>query len=235
MKIALLTTETTHHAYYASQLSTRFALQGMVVESHPPQPAFDTSHPFEVARDAYERETLLGGRQVRLQDVAPTLEVESVNQDAAVAQLVRWRPDVLLVFGAGKVRPAVMHAAAWCLNLHGGNPERYRGLDSHLWAIYHEDFDQLMTTLHVVDEGLDTGDIVGQTRLQLPKGCRLHQLRAINTQACLDLSLAALAQLQSDGAVPRRRQQQRGAYYSFMPSAEKEACVRKFADYTDRL
>ena len=47
-------------------------------------------------------------------------------------------------------------------NLHGGDPEKYRGLDSHYWSIYHNDFKSLITTLHKVRPILDTGEIVLQ-------------------------------------------------------------------------
>ena len=46
------------------------------------------------------------------------------------------------------------------INLHGGDPEKYRGLDSHLWSIYHEDWASLVSTLHVVSKDLDAGDSI---------------------------------------------------------------------------
>ena len=230
VNIVLLTTETTHHTYYAWKLVERFPLQAIIVESRQATPSFETFHPFEQERDAYERETLLAGCRSTLRDVAPAHIVDSGNDAEGVTLLTRLKPEVLLVFGAGKLLPPAIRAASVaCLNLHGGNPECYRGLDSHLWAIYHDDFGQLLTTLHVVDDGLDTGDIVQQTRLPLARGCRLHQLRAINTQACLELSLSALETLRSTGTLPTRQQTRRGTYYSFMPSALKETCVQKFA------
>ncbi len=121
------------------------------------------------------------------------------------------------------------------LNLHGGNPEHYRGLDTHLWAIYHNDFDNLVSTLHSVDSGIDTGDIIFQSQIRLEPGTRIHHLRSLNTLICTDLSLTALSLIESGVGLPSRRQLQRGRYYSFMPAVLKEVCVRAFDRHVARL
>ncbi|MBI2096654.1 MAG: formyl transferase [Candidatus Sungbacteria bacterium] len=199
-------------------------------------PPFPTHHPFEDLRDTYEREVLLKDFKGGFSDLTETREFSSVNDPASIVALEAIRPDAVIVFGTGKLYPAVIRVTSRaCFNLHGGNPEHYRGLDTHLWAIYHNDFDNLVTTLHFVDEGLDTGDIVFQSQLRLPKNARLHELRSVNTKVCSELSLAALQVLQSGLPVPSRKQLQRGRYYSFMPAELKAICVKKFERYTAGL
>src|SRR5262249_30235149 len=111
----------------------------------------------------------------------------------------------------------------------------YRGLDTHLWTIYHEDFANLVTTLHHLDADLDTGDIVVQSALPLAKGMHLHELRAVNTRTCVDLTATALGALHRLGTMPRRKQFGRGRYYSFMPAVLKPLCVQRFERFTERL
>jgi methionyl-tRNA formyltransferase len=229
MKISLLTTDTPHHTFFAWRLSERFPLRSVWLEQRAATARFPTAHAFEEIRDVYEREVLLAGWRGSWTDLCDVRAVPSLNAPAAVGALRGDTPEVLLVFGTGRLLPAVFESARLaCLNLHGGNPEHYRGLDSHLWTIYHEDWANLVTTLHHVDATLDTGDIAFQRQLRLDRRCRIHELRAINTHACLDLSLLALECLSATGAVPRRRQVGRGRYYSFMPAVLKEECVRKF-------
>jgi methionyl-tRNA formyltransferase len=134
----------------------------------------------------------------------------------------------VFVFGTGRISDDVRTSAARaCLNLHGGSPEFYRGLDSHLWAMYHDDFDNVVTTLHHVDADLDTGDIVFQERLTFEPTTGLHEVRSINTRSCVGLALLAVHALSSLGRLPARRQFQRGRYYSFMPAALKDICAEK--------
>jgi methionyl-tRNA formyltransferase len=232
MRIALLTTDTPHHTFYAWRLAERYPLAGIVVETDTLAAPFDVAHPFEERRDAYERETLLRDLGP-LDTVAPTQTVRSANE--AVEDLRGLAPDVVLVFGTGLLGQPLLDAAPVCLNLHGGNPEEYRGLDTHLWAIYHRDWENLVTTLHIADEGLDTGDIVLQAALSLHARMGLHELRGVNTRACVDLTLGALDALAAGGPLPRRRQARRGRYYSFMPAVLKDRCVSNFDSYVASL
>lgn len=234
MKVALLTTDTTHHTYYAWKLGAAFPLAAIVLETHVLGPPFETFHPFEARRDEYEREVLFKGFDGTLHDLAETHAVEFADQ--ALPTLRRLAPDAVLVFGTGKLPPPVLDVATQAsLNLHGGNPEEYRGLDTHLWTIYHRDFENLVTTLHYANEELDCGDIVSQARLDIRPGTELYQLRSVNTEACVALSLEALRTLEATGSVPTRGQTKKGRYYSFMPALLKDRCVGEFARYVAQL
>ena len=225
MNIVLLTTETPHHAYFARELVEGFGLGGIFLERRQAVPAFETAHPFEQKRDEYERD-VLARDIVACAGLARTCQFQSFNDKEAVTALRALRPDVLLLFGSGKISADVRQCASIaCLNLHGGSPEHYRGLDNHLWTIYHREFQHLMTTLHRVEERLDTGDIVFQEPLKLERSTELHELRSITTRVCVDLALRALQSLSGTGRLPSRPQSQIGRYYSFMPAALKDACI----------
>ena len=236
MRVAVLTTDTPHHAYFVRAIAAAFPLAGVVVETATCPAPFETAAAFERDRDDYERSVLLGDWTGHLEDIADTRRVASINDADGRTVLAALAPDVSLVFGTGRLRaPALAAATIACLNLHGGNPEEYRGLDTHLWAIYHRDFDNLVTTLHHVDLGLDTGAIVAPAQLPVHRTIRIHELRAINSRACVALALMALRTLEAAGTVPSRRQVRRGRYYSFMPTALKEACARAFHAHVGSL
>lgn len=234
-RMILLTTDTPHHLYYARMVSQRYPWKAIVLERRRLKAPFDTFHPYEDLQASHERGTLLGDSPA-WGDLAPLIHVESANDDQSVSELRGLSPEVILVFGTGKLKPPVIDAASVaCLNLHGGNPEAYRGLDCHLWSIYHGDFDALVTTLHHVQADLDTGAIVGQSRIPLPRGSRLFELRALNTKVCVDITLSALDSLAQTGHFASHRQNQLGRYYSFMPTVLKELCVQKFEKHTASL
>ena len=233
MHVQLLTTDTLHNRYYAERLHVAGCLDSIFVETRQRCPPFPTYHPFEERRDAYEREVLLGNSNFCFADLVPTLEFSSLNEPTAREAMSKTKADIVLVFGTGLLKSeTIMLPRIACLNLHGGNPEDYRGLDSHLWAIYHRDFANLVTTLHYVSPQLDAGDVVFATTLALSPGSELHQLRSINARACADLSLGAVSWLRKGEALPRRKQVRLGRYYSAMPSVLKDDCVTKFALHT---
>lgn len=237
MKIAVLTTETSHHTFFVKALREAFGDIVVFCETGSGASApFATSHPFEALRDDYEAHRWFDGKRLRLADVARTRPVSNMNSPEAIAALNDERPDIAIVFGTGVLKPATIAACPrLLLNLHGGDPELYRGLDTHLWAIYHGDFAGLVTTLHFVDAGLDTGAIVLQGAIPLHAGMPLHALRASNTEVCLKLSLAALDMVARFGDVVSRPQRAKGRYYSAMPADLKSVCERRFAAHTGKL
>ena len=234
LRTVLLTTEATHHRFFAWKVHERFPWSGILLETGQATPSFEVFHLFEAQRDAYERDVLLAGSLQTFQAMAPCRVFESANDPASVQWLKVLAPEVIIVFGTRRLVPNVFRVPSRaCLNLHGGDPERYRGLDSQLWAISRGEFGALTTTLHHVDEGLDTGDIVGQAPLVFHRGHRLHHLRAVNTIACVELTLQALSRLHRGEPLPARRPAERGAYYSWMPSALKAACVEQFERFIE--
>ena len=236
MKIAILTTETTHHAHFVREIVAHYPDVRVICETKALQPPFDTRHDFETQRDAFERDHWFNGKDAKIAEFAPTKMVESANAADGVAALAGIGADIAVVFGTGKLSSALIgRGPRVFLNLHGGDPEEYRGLDTHLWAIYHSDFAGLVTTLHRINADLDDGDICLQESLALQPGMPLHQLRSVNTQACVRLFLAALGAFSNNDDVPSRQQRARGRYYSFMPAVLKEVCVGRFAKHTGGL
>ena len=83
---------------------------------------------------------------------------ESLNCQDSLAKFDSKKVDIGIVFGTGKLIPEVIDKfSGHLMNIHRGIPQKYRGLDSDLWAIYKNDFDNIGTTLHLVEPDLDTG------------------------------------------------------------------------------
>lgn len=233
MRLLVLTTDTPHHTYFVRELAKVYPELHVICETTGVTPAFDVHHPFEDERDQYERAAWFGGRCIVLRDVAETSVCQNINHPDAVAHVSKLRSQATVVFGTRKLSRTTIVAAAGAplMNLHGGDPEHYRGLDTHLWAIYHNDYANLVTTLHTVNEVLDDGEIIAVRPIPLERNMRLHQLRMRNTECALRLTLDALEGLRQSGDIARRLQRQVGRYYSWMPAVLKAVCVSKFERY----
>lgn len=236
MRAVILTTETTHHAYFVREMAKYARIDWVLLESESKAPPFETSHPYEIERDKHERTSWFDGRTPGVGEFAKTWGVPCVNDKTVTRRLDESRPDIVFVFGTGRLQS---HTIAACghhvLNLHGGDPLKYRGLDSHLWSIYHRDFGSLVTTLHKVSTQLDRGDIINSQSLQIVRDMRLDELRRLNTEACVQLCRNALSNLREQGAINGRPQAEIGRYYSHMPAVLKSICVDRFAKYTRSL
>ncbi len=229
MRIVVLTTETLHHSYFVRELIASYSIELVVIEGGGMAPPFETHHAFEDQRDAYESATLFGGCPMTIDRLAETLEVESASDAESLDRLRRIHPEVMVVFGTGRLSGAVIELCPdGIVNLHGGDPEHYRGLDSHLWAIYHGQYQHMKVTLHRVNERLDDGEMISRRPLPIHGGMKLHELRRVRTDVCIALSRDALRSFNNDGRFESTPQRQVGRYYSFMPAVLKGICRKKF-------
>jgi hypothetical protein len=236
MRICILTTETLHHAHYVRHLAVEVPDILVLCETRGLPHPYETAHPFEAAREVYERALWFGSGPANLADLAPTEAFPTLNAEAPRERIRRFEPDLIVSFGVGRLDGDMIALGGnRLLNLHGGDPESYRGLDTHLWAIWHRDFGALVTTVHRVSPGLDEGEIVGIQPVPIAPGLQLHQLRAANTETCIALTRLAIDQLGEGGAILSRPQRSAGRYYSAMPTALKEVCVGRFSRWTERL
>ncbi|MCS6289225.1 MAG: hypothetical protein H8K10_09645 [Nitrospira sp.] len=236
MRVLILTTDTLHHAYFVRELVSQVSRLHVILETTGVTPSFDVAHPFESQRDQYERDVWFKGNEPSVREFAETTICANVNDPDVVEAAKRFSPDITIAFGIRKAEPSLIRAAGpRVVNLHGGDPEFYRGLDSHLWAIYHNDFKNMVTTVHVLNEAFDDGPIIGIRPVALCRDMRLHQLRHRNTESALNLVRVALEELRRTGHIASRPQRQVGRYYSFMPTVLKDICVKRFEKYCARV
>lgn len=113
-------------------------------------------------------------------------------------------------------------------NLHGGDLSKYRGLDSHYWSIYHNDFKSLFVTLHTTETKLDTGKIIYEKKINLTKTDKIYQLRYKNTNICVSLVQSLIKRLKLRKRYISKRPISYGRYYSFMPKQLKAIVEKNF-------
>ena len=229
-KILILTTKTNHHNFFVYRLLDIFPNITVVVETDLIEPKYDTIHEFENIRNDYEKKLWKDSLNFSLKDICQKYIVCNNINDKTISKKIKTNKfDVCIVFGTRKIGKDLISELPFnTFNLHGGDPRFYRGLDSHLWSIWHNDLRGLKTCIHRLNYNLDQGDIFQLQQLDINKIDSLHQLRALNTQKCIYLTLLLLKNLKDKPNISCKPQTQLGRYYSFMPSVLKEQCVLKF-------
>ncbi len=61
MRIVLLTTDASHHCYFVREMSARFRIEAVLVESNVLNAPFEVHHRFETVREDYERRVWFDG------------------------------------------------------------------------------------------------------------------------------------------------------------------------------
>ncbi len=96
----------------------------------------------------------------------PVIEVSSANADDTLAVIAAKAPSAVLLAGCRMLSRATLDAMPCpVINYHAGINPAYRGMMGGYWARATSDTAHYGTTVHLVDAGVDTGDILYQAHL----------------------------------------------------------------------
>jgi methionyl-tRNA formyltransferase len=142
------------------------------------------------------------------------LQPKRIRAEDAVREMRALTPDVIVVMAYGQILPrAVLEIPPIaCLNLHASLLPRHRGAAPIQAAIGAGDRETGISVMYM-DEGLDTGDVLLQKRIQIADnetGGSLHDRLAVIAPVALEEALIAL----HNGTAPRIAQENALATYA---------------------
>ncbi len=119
--------------------------------------------------------------------------VPSVNTAETRAALRALAPRVVVVHGTRILeRETLASVAAPFINMHGGITPFCRGVHGGYWALVDGRSDLAGVTVHLVDEGIDTGPVLGQALIEPGPGDSFATYPALSTAAGLPLLFDAV-------------------------------------------
>jgi len=135
--------------------------------------------------------------------------VANLNSTNAIRILGECHADLGIVLGTRILKPATFGVPRLgCINLHKGKVPEYRGLPPGFWELY-DGVSSAAVTVHVVDEGLDTGDIVASSsvpilQLDTPESLleKLHEEGARTLARAVAMIREGTANLQPQEKLP---------------------------------
>ena len=99
------------------------------------------------------------------------VRVPSVNSDAFIHFISDLEPDLLFLAGCRLMTAGTLRAMPCrVVNYHAGITPAYRGMNGGYWALVQGEPENFGTTVHFVDEGIDTGLVLAQGRCQPEPG-----------------------------------------------------------------
>ncbi len=96
--------------------------------------------------------------------------VETVNSDVVRNIIKETEADFILVNGARIIGKKTLESKEIkFVNTHAGITPKYRGVHGGYWALAKEDIEHCGVTVHYVDTGVDTGDVIGHSLIKPSK------------------------------------------------------------------
>ena len=100
-----------------------------------------------------------------------------INSSGFASFLRELKPDIIAVFGSSVISPEIISVPSRAMiNIHSGLSPYYRGTWSYGWPIVNNEPEYIGATVHCIDPGIDTGDIIFQTRPPLEPGDNLNAI-----------------------------------------------------------
>jgi len=241
LRVVVLVSSDPSDVYFANQLTKRAGIVGVVVEHQGASGGLQRkvekairllAHPlrfFEVLqrrrlektmqRKAHEVD-LQGfgpdGYELRTSANCPVVHIHgrnAANSPETVAAIRGMQPDLISVCGASILKDAVLSIPPkGVLNLHGGLPQKYRGIWTTHWAVVNEEPEYIGATVHHVSAGIDDGDIVFQGRPQLDGSENPESLYVKVVKLGVEMMIAAIEAIQA-GTAPRYPLEVKGRLY----------------------
>lgn len=167
----------------------------------------------------------------------PILSCRTLNDTRVIQFLETVRPSLVVFTGGGILRkPVLERAGLGAVNCHMGILPCYRGMDVAQWAVLERRPEMLGITVHLMGEGIDTGDILTVRPVPLRSGDKtFHQhLARYEPLMCEEIVDASRRFVRGDLA-PRRQHRKEGKQYFTMHPALHgiaESLLRKQTEAT---
>ena len=138
-------------------------------------------------------------------DAEKIINVSSVNSNKSLKTLKKLKPDVIIVNGTRIISKRILRSVdALFINTHAGITPKYRGVHGGYWALANDDKEHCGVTVHLVDAGIDTGDILYQTNITPTRKDNFVTYTYLQNAEGIKLLKKALADVAADGLQPKK-------------------------------
>jgi methionyl-tRNA formyltransferase len=146
----------------------------------------------------------------------PVWMVRQLSNSETIQVLTGYQPDMICVacFSKRIPRGILDIPRLGCLNVHPSLLPANRGPEPLFW-IFREGSEQTGVTIHLMDEGLDSGAIVAQEAIEIPDGISYSELEELSANLGGKLLAQSVWDMYNDIAVLVRQDETKSSYHAF--------------------
>ncbi len=172
-------------------------------------------------------------KQRALELAIPCYQPTTLRDGTALEILKQLNPDAIVVVAYGKILPKeILELPKFgCINGHASLLPRHRGASPIQWAIVCGDSQTGVTTM-LMDEGMDTGDILDSAVTDIGEQETAEQLFERLSQISADLMVSTLERLQNGAVIPKKQDESKATY---APIIKKEMAHIDFNKTADQI
>jgi len=154
----------------------------------------------------------------------PYHHVAKIKSDEFDALLDEYEPDLLVSVSCPQIigKKVRDRFPKGCINVHGAPLPRYRGLMPAFWALRFDE-KQTATTVHVLADKLDNGDILKQRNVEIGATDTWDSLVRKTKRAGAEALVETIRDIQHGTLKPRPNRDEEATYYSFPTRRDRKA------------
>lgn len=154
----------------------------------------------------------------------------ALNDDETVKYLRTQEIDLLINAGGGIFGKSIVASVKiGILNAHMGFLPTYRGMNALEWSAFYGE--RIGVTLHFIDAGIDTGDILQFKEIPVSKGDAIENLRAKSQIISIELILNFIENVKNDQWQRIKQRPEEGKQYFVMHPRLKKIAQKNLACY----
>jgi methionyl-tRNA formyltransferase len=141
----------------------------------------------------------------------PILQVSDINDPRVGASVAQSSAQVCVITCTTRLSAETIRAIGVpIINIHGGHLPDYRGCHCFFTALSEGRFDAIGSTIHFVDVGLDTGDVIEVARPRIDPSDDPERLYSRAERLAAQRLVYWLKEMEEGRAIPRTQQRFRG-------------------------
>lgn len=155
------------------------------------------------------------------------IKLKTYNSKEDIKNLEQFKLDLIINCGGGIFRKKFISIPKiGIINTHMGMLPKYRGMNVLEWSIYNDD--PIGVTLHFIDEGIDTGDIISFKEIIKIKGDNLKTLREKSNLINVELIESFVNDILEGKQIKKTKQlKEEGKQYYKMPDELLSVVISK--------
>ncbi|MBN2040826.1 MAG: methionyl-tRNA formyltransferase [Spirochaetes bacterium] len=187
-------------AYYLERLSEFHDIIFAVTAEDKPKGRHKTPSPGEV-------------KVLAVKNNIPVLQPEKLSDKEFVKEISTFSADIYVVVAYGKLIPSeIFNIPRYkTVNVHPSLLPKYRGAAPMQWALINGE-EETGITIQYINEGMDTGDILGQTKITLNQEMTCEDLYNTVLPLGANLLLDVLGKLPNNGITPLKQDDSQATY-----------------------
>ncbi len=164
------------------------------------------------------------------------LRTGNINSDVVIEKIREVKPGLIISAHLRKILKKEIFSlgAKGAVNIHPSLLPKYRGLSPQHQAIMHGDT-ETGVTVHMIEDGVDTGDIVLQKKIVIEPGDYVIQLQSKMLAIYKSIVVEAIALLENDSFQPMKQDLAALSYFGPLKKRDREIDLTKTATETYNL